>query len=184
MKRICVYCGSNSGKRAGYRAAAEALGGEMVRRGIGLVYGGGRLGLMGRIADSVADGGGEVIGVIPRLLYEKEAAHEGLSELKVVGDMHERKALMAELSDGFVALPGGLGTFEELFESLAWAKLGLHRKPCAVLNTSGYYDALADLLAHTVAEGFLGQASRDALIMDDHPGRLLQRMAQAAAAQG
>lgn len=176
MKRICVYCGARGGARAGYLQAAQALGEALAARGIGLVYGGGGSGMMGRVADSALAGGGEVIGVIPRGLFDAEEAHRGLSALKVVDDMHARKALMMELSDGFIALPGGLGTLEELFEILAWAKLKLHRKPCALLNACGYYDALTAMLAHVVREGFADAKHRDSLLVDADPSRLLQRM--------
>lgn len=178
MRRICVYCGSKPGRRDGYRQAADALGNELLGRGIGLVYGGGRTGLMGRIADCVVGGGGEVIGIIPQSLLDKEAAHSGLSELKVVGSMHERKALMAELSDGFIAMPGGLGTLEELFEALTWAQLGFHRKPCAVYNACNYYDTLVVLLDRAVAEGFIKPAHRDLMILEREPAVLLGRMAE------
>jgi len=176
MKRICAYCGSRGGARGGYLRAAEALGGALVARGSGVVYGGGGAGMMGRIADSVLGGGGEVIGVIPRGLFDAEEAHRGLTELKVVDDMHARKALMMDLADGFIALPGGLGTLEELFEILAWSKLRLLNKPCAALNACGYYDALVELLDRVVSEGFTGAKHRDALLVDDDPERLLQRM--------
>ncbi len=178
MKTICVYCGSRGGKPPAYRQAAERLGAQLVQRGIGLVYGGGRSGLMGQIADCVIAGGGQVIGIIPQSLTHKEVAHAGLSELKVVGGMHERKALMEKLSDGFVAMPGGLGTLEELLEALTWAQLGFHQKPCAVLNVNGYYDRLAALLAHATSEGFVKPQHRDLLISDSDPARLLQRMQQ------
>ena len=177
MKRICVYCGSNAGKRAGYVRAADELGAALVERGLGLVYGGGSIGMMGRIADAVMARGGEVIGVIPKFLHQKEVVHSGLSRLEVVDDMHTRKALMMELSDGFVAMPGGLGTLEELFEVFAWAKLGLHNKPCAVLNVDGYYDELSALLARVVAEGFAKPKHISSLIVEDTPAQLLQQMA-------
>lgn len=180
MKRICVYCGSSPGRRAGYLQAAGALGHELVKRGIGLVYGGGSIGMMGRVADTVLDGGGQVVGVIPRGLFREEAVHTRLSELKVVRDMHERKALMMDLADGFIALPGGLGTLEELFEILAWAKLRIHRKPCAVLNACNYYDGLAALLDQVVAEGFAKPLHRDSLIIEAQPARLLRRMRDAS----
>ena len=176
LTRVCVYCGSRAGRRVAYREAADALGGELARRGIGLVYGGASIGLMGRIADSVVAHGGEAIGIIPRSLAEREVVHGRLSELKVVGSMHERKALMTELADGFIAMPGGLGTLEELLEVLTWAKLRFHQKPCAALNIDGYYNGLATVLAHAVGEGFANPADRDLLIMDDQPARLLQRM--------
>ena len=178
MKRICVYCGSSPGKRVGYLQAADTLGEALVGRGIGLVYGGGSVGMMGRIADCVIAGGGKVVGVIPRFLFREEVVHNGLNRLEVVDDMHARKALMMELSDGFIAMPGGLGTLEELFEVFAWAKLGLHQKPCAVLNACGYYDSLTALLDQVVAEGFAKPKHISSLIMEDDPARLLQRMVE------
>ncbi|MDD9857015.1 MAG: TIGR00730 family Rossman fold protein [Gammaproteobacteria bacterium] len=183
MNRICVYCGSSPGRRAGYLQAASALGHELVKRGIGLVYGGGSIGMMGRVADTVLDGGGEVVGVIPRRLFREEVVHTGLSELKVVRNMHERKALMMDLADGFIAMPGGLGTLEELFEILAWAKLRIHRKPCAILNACGYYDGLAALLNQVVAEGFAKPLHRDLLIIEEQPARLMRRMSDASAGE-
>ena len=155
MKRICVFCGSLEGARPAYAAAARNLGEELVARGLGLVYGGGSVGLMGVLADAVLAAGGEVIGVIPGPLASRELAHAGLTEMHVVGSMHERKAMMAALCDGFLALPGGLGTFEETLEILTWAQLGIHRKPVGVLNVEGYWDGLQRLLAHAVGEGFV-----------------------------
>ncbi|MEK7701460.1 MAG: TIGR00730 family Rossman fold protein [candidate division NC10 bacterium] len=155
MKRICVFCGSLEGARPAYAAAARNLGEELVARGLGLVYGGGSVGLMGVLADAVLAAGGEVIGVIPGPLASRELAHAGLTEMHVVGSMHERKAMMAALCDGFLALPGGLGTFEETLEILTWAQLGIHRKPVGVLNVEGYWDGLRRLLAHAVGEGFV-----------------------------
>src|ERR671932_40439 len=145
MRRLCVYAGSNAGARPEYARAAEELARELVARGIGLVYGGGRVGLMGVLADTVLAGGGEAIGVIPQALVDREVGHQGLTELRVVGSMHERKALMAELADAFVALPGGYGTWEEFFEIVTWVQLGLHPKPCGLLNVAGYYDPLLAL---------------------------------------
>jgi uncharacterized protein (TIGR00730 family) len=155
MKNICVYCGSNMGKNPRYRAAAIELGNTLVDRGIGLVYGGASVGIMGTIADAVLARGGEVTGVIPMALNEKEIAHPGLSRLHVVKSMHERKALMAELADGFVALPGGWGTIEEIFEVLTWAQLGFHQKPCGLLNEEGYYDHLFSFLEHAIEQQFV-----------------------------
>lgn len=149
----------------------------MVARGFSLVYGGAAVGLMGVLADTVLAAGGEAVGVIPRLLVAREIAHAGLSELRVVETMHERKALMAELGDGFVALPGGAGTFEELFEAFTWAQLGLHTKPCAVLNAGGYFDLLLQLLRHAVDEGFMRDESARMLIAESEPDRLLTRLA-------
>ena len=155
MKRICVFAGSNLGARDEYRAAARELGRVLAQRGVGLVYGGARVGLMGALADAALTAGGQVTGVIPEALMTKEVAHAGLSELRVVRSMHERKAMMAELADGFVALPGGWGTLEEFFEVLTWAQLGLHQKPCGLLNVEGYFDRLLTFMAHAIDEGFL-----------------------------
>src|SRR5450631_2451172 len=155
MKRICVFAGSSSGSRKEYLAAAQELGQAPVRRQIGLVYGGARVGLMGALADAVLAAHGHVTGVIPEALAVKEVAHEGLSDLRVVASMHERKALMADLSDGFIALPGGWGTLEEFFEVLTWAQLGLHQKPCGLLNVNGYFDGLLAFLDDALEEGFV-----------------------------
>jgi uncharacterized protein (TIGR00730 family) len=155
MKNICVYCGSNFGVNPRFREAAIELGGELVNRGIGLVYGGASVGIMGTIADAVLARGGEVTGVIPQALNEKEIAHPSLTQLHVVKSMHERKALMAELADGFIALPGGWGTIEEIFEVLTWAQLGFHQKPCGLLNEDGYYDHLFAFLEHAIDQQFV-----------------------------
>jgi uncharacterized protein (TIGR00730 family) len=171
--RVCVYAGSNPGRDPAYAEAARELARVLARRGIGVVYGGGRVGLMGVLADSTLAAGGEVIGVIPQDLMDREIGHAGLTELRVVGSMHERKALMAELSDGFVALPGGVGTLEELIEIYTWSQLGIHDKPMGVLNVSGYYDALAALLDHAVREGFLREQHRAALHVASTPDELL-----------
>ncbi|MGA0562988.1 TIGR00730 family Rossman fold protein [Ancylobacter sp. VNQ12] len=176
MRRICVFLGSNGGRRTAYMDAATALGTLLAREGIGLVYGGASVGLMGALANATLEAGGEVTGIIPQRLVEKEIAHRGLSDLRVVGSMHERKALMAELSDGFVALPGGIGTLEELFEVWTWAQLGSHGKPCALLNTDGYYDPMLSFLDHTVEEGFMRRAHRDMLLVAQYPEQLLARM--------
>ena len=176
LKSICVFCGSNFGSRPEYSAAAEALGYSLAARGIGLVYGGGKVGLMGKIADAVLSSGGTVTGVIPRALMLKEIGHEGLTELKIVNSMHERKALMAELADGFIALPGGFGTLDEFCEILTWAQLGLHHKPCGLLNVGGYYDHFSRLLDHAVAEQFLRPLHRAMVISDADPQSLLCRM--------
>ncbi len=176
MRRLCVFLGSNAGHRADYAEAAVALGTLLAREGIGLVYGGASVGLMGRLADAALAAGGEVIGVIPRGILEREVAHKGLADLRVVGSMHERKALMAELADGFVALPGGVGTLEELFEVWTWAQLGSHEKPCALLNVAGYYDRLLGFLDHVVGEGFMRAAHRDMLLVADEPSALLARL--------
>jgi uncharacterized protein (TIGR00730 family) len=176
MKRICVYCGSSSGRHPEYVEAARRLADQMVIRGIGLVYGGASVGIMGALADTVLAGGGEVIGVMPQSLIEKEVSHPGLTELKVVGSMHERKALMAELSDSFIALPGGLGTLEELFEALTWSQLGFHRKPCGLLNTRAYYRHLSLFLEHAADQGFIGSTHRNLLLIEDSPSRLLAKI--------
>jgi len=176
MRRICVFLGSNAGRRPAYMDAAAALGALLAREGIGLVYGGASVGLMGVLANATLEAGGEVIGIIPQRLVEKEIAHRGLSDLRVVGSMHERKALMAELSDGFVALPGGIGTLEELFEVWTWAQLGSHGKPCAVLNVEGYYDRMLAFLDHIVDEGFMRGAHRDMLLVGRYPEQLLALM--------
>jgi uncharacterized protein (TIGR00730 family) len=178
FRRLCVFCGSSLGRRPDYASATRTFGRHLTSLGIGLVYGGASVGLMGALADRVLETGGEVIGVIPRALVEREIAHTGLSDLRVVETMHERKALMAELSDGFVALPGGAGTLEELFEVWTWAQLGLHRKPCGLLNVSGYYDELGVFLANSVAEGFLRPSHRAMLMIERSPERLLDRLAR------
>jgi uncharacterized protein (TIGR00730 family) len=175
-RRLCVFCGSSPGARPAYGEVAEELGRLLVAEGIGLVYGGGKVGLMGRLADAVLAEGGEAIGVLPETLMAKEIGHPGLEDLRVVGSMHERKALMAELSDGFVALPGGLGTVEELFEVYTWAQLGLHRKPCALLDVDSYYDGIASFLAHAVDERFLREDHRAMLIVEREPRALLDRL--------
>lgn len=176
LRRVCVYAGSNHGARADYRAAAEKLAGALVGRGLGVVYGGGNVGLMGALADTVLDAGGEVIGVIPEALVAREVAHDGLTELRVVASMHERKATMAELSDAFVALPGGFGTIEELVEVLTWSQLGLHAKPCALLDVAGYYAPLVAFLDHAVTEGFLRPQHREMLVVEQDADALLDRL--------
>jgi uncharacterized protein (TIGR00730 family) len=176
--RLTVYCGSSSGRSPAYAEAARALGREMLARGVGLVYGGAGVGLMGVLADTLLEGGGEVIGIIPRHLVAREIAHAEVSDLRVVETMHERKALMAELGDGFVALPGGVGTLEELFEAWTWAQLGLHVKPCAVLNVEGYFDSLLRMMEHTVEEGFMRPEYGRMLIAESAPSVLLDRLAE------
>jgi uncharacterized protein (TIGR00730 family) len=173
MKRVCVFLGSSGGVRSEYAEVARQLGRELVRRNLGLVYGGANLGLMKILADTVLAEGGDVIGVIPQMLVEKEIAHQGLTELRVVGSMHERKALMADLADGFIALPGGLGTFEEFFEVLTWAQLGLHAKPCGLLDVCGYFRHLIEFLDHAVEERFLRQENRNLLLWATEPDKLL-----------
>jgi uncharacterized protein (TIGR00730 family) len=176
MRRLCVFCGSSEGNDPAYLQAARALGETLARSGIGLVYGGASVGLMGVLADAALVAGGEVTGVMPRALVEKEIAHSRLTDLRVVGSMHERKALMAELSDGFVALPGGIGTFEELFEVWTWAQLGHHTKPCALLNVRGFYDRLIAFLDKVVERGFMKDAHRSMLIMAQQPMELIERL--------
>ena len=176
MKRICVFCGSRPGVRPAYRAAAEAVGGLLAERGIELVYGGGNVGLMGIVADACLAAGGRVVGVIPRALLEWEVGHEGLTRLEVVDSMHTRKARMAELADGFIALPGGLGTFEELFEILTWAQLGFHSKPIGLLNVEAYYQPLVQMMERGVAEGFMKAENRGLLLVEDNAHALLRTM--------
>jgi uncharacterized protein (TIGR00730 family) len=176
MKRICVFCGSSEGSRPEYGAAAEEMGAELVRRNIGLVYGGGNVGLMGIIADAVLRAGGEVQGVIPDHLMAREVGHKGLTKLHVVRSMHERKALMADLSDAFIALPGGFGTLEEFCEVVTWAQLGLHAKPCGILNVLGFYSPLLAMLDHAVEERFLKSENRALVLARDHPADLLQAL--------
>jgi uncharacterized protein (TIGR00730 family) len=177
MESICVFAGSSSGTRPAFAGAAEALGGAIAARGCRLVYGGGRVGLMGVLADAALAAGGEVIGVIPEALMRKEVGHEGLTDLRVVQTMHQRKALMSELSDGVIALPGGLGTLEELFEILTWAQLGIHAKPCGMLNAEGYYDDLLRFLGQTVDRGFVRREHRDMILAAAEPEALLDLMA-------
>ena len=175
MKRICVYCGSNPGLLPAYCESARSLGHELARRGYGLVYGGASIGVMGAVANGVLENGGSAIGVIPRSLAVKEVSHDALDELIVVSSMHERKARMAELSDGFIALPGGWGTFEEIFEMLTWAQLGFHEKPCGLLNAAGYYDHLFTFLEKAVEEQFVKPEFRPMIMMDDSASALLRR---------
>ena len=177
MRRICIFCGSATGTRPDYAAATRAVAEVLVRRGIGLVYGGGGIGLMGVLADAFLAAGGEVVGVIPRPLATKEIAHAGCTDLRIVDSMHERKATMAELSDGFVALPGGLGTFEELLEMLTWTQLGVHVKPVGALDVGGYWAGLRRLLTDGVEAGFVHPDNAAMLLFDDDPARLLDRLA-------
>lgn len=176
MQSICVFCGSNAGKSEVYAGATRALARAIVGQGLKLVYGGGNIGLMGVLAETALAAGGHVIGVTPRRLLEKEVVHTGLTELKVVDSMHERKALMAELSDGFIVLPGGLGTFEETFEVLTWAQLGFHRKPCGLLNVSGYYNELMAFLDHAVTERFLKPEHRAMVLVENDPDALIEQL--------
>jgi hypothetical protein len=175
-RRICVFCGSSSGARPGYVAAATALARHLAATGVTLVYGGGRTGLMGALADAALAAGGEVIGIMPQALVEKEVAHKQLRDLRVVSSMHERKALMAELSDAFIAMPGGFGTFEEFCEVLTWTQLGLHRKPCGLLNVDGYYDPLLTLFDNAVTEQFVKPVHRQLVISDSDPESLVARL--------
>jgi uncharacterized protein (TIGR00730 family) len=177
MKRVCVFAGSATGQRPDYADAARDLAGELARRRLGLVYGGGSVGLMGVLADTALAAGVEVIGVIPRPIASKELAHAGLTELRLVATMHERKATMAALVDGFVALPGGLGTFEETLEMLTWSQLGVHAKPVGVLNAAGYYDGLLRWLSHAVSEGFVQRANLGQLLFGDTAAELLDALA-------
>ena len=176
MRRICVFCGSSAGSRPEYRWCAEELGAELARRRIGLVYGGGNVGLMGAIADAVVEAGGEAIGVIPEHLMTREIGHKRLTKLHIVGSMHERKALMADLADAFIALPGGFGTLEEFFEVLTWSQLGLHVKPCGILNVLEYYTPLLEMLDHAVGERFLKSQNRALVLARSTPSELLEAL--------
>jgi uncharacterized protein (TIGR00730 family) len=176
LQRICVFCGSSSGTGESYLQAARAVGRLLYERNIELVYGGGRVGLMGAVADACLAAGGRVTGVIPQLLVDKEVAHRGLTELRVVHTMHERKALMADLADAFLALPGGYGTWDELCEVLTWSQIGIQRKASALLNVNGYYDPLLAMADRAVAEGFLRDVHRELLLTDTDPARLLDRL--------
>ncbi|MEK7363668.1 MAG: TIGR00730 family Rossman fold protein [candidate division NC10 bacterium] len=178
MKRVCVFCGSRNGTRTQYLASARRMGEALARRGIGLVYGGGGIGLMGILADAALSAGGDVIGVIPQALVAREVAHGGLTDLRVVASMHERKALMAELSDAFVALPGGFGTLEEFCEALTWAQLGIHRKPCGLLNVEGFFDPLLSFFDHAVRERFVSPDHRSLVVVEEDPERLLDALSR------
>jgi uncharacterized protein (TIGR00730 family) len=177
MKRVCVFCGSSAGHGEGLTEAARELGKALVRGGHALVYGGAHVGLMGTLADTVLEQGGRVTGVIPRSMQEREIAHTGLTELRVVETMHERKALMADLSDGFLAMPGAYGTLDELFEILTWAQLGIHAKPVGILNVGGFFDLLFAFLDRAVETGLLKQANRELFVVAEGPRDLLERMA-------
>jgi len=178
LSSVCVFCGSNGGADPAYLEAAGAAGRGLAERGIRLVYGGGKVGMMGAIADAALDAGGDVVGVIPQQIYDLEIGHEGVDDLRVVGSMHERKALMADLADAFVALPGGIGTLEELFEVYTWAHLGIHRKPLGLLDVAGFYGPLEAMLDHAVEQGFLRPQTRALLLRDDALDRLLERFAE------
>ena len=176
IRRICVFCGSSYGIGSIYKEAATQLGHILVSNNIGLVYGGGDVGLMGTIADTVFKNGGEVIGIIPRHLAEKEVAHRGISDLRIVNSMHERKALMEKLSDAFIAMPGGFGTIEEIFEAITWAQLELHVKPCGFLNINGFFDKLFDFINMVSTEGFIQNGYLDLIQKDNSPLKLLQKL--------
>ena len=179
MRRVCVFCGSSHGVRPAYAESARALGQALVARGLGLVYGGGNVGLMGVVADAVLAAGGEVIGVIPHALMAREIGHAGVTTMHVVDSMHERKALMAETADAFIALPGGVGTFEELFEAITWTQLGVHAKPCGLLNVDGFYDDLLRFLDHAWTEGFIKPETRAIVKASAEPAELLDLLAGA-----
>ncbi len=178
MKSICVYCGSRMGASEAHAQTARLLARELVRSGLALVYGGGTIGLMGVIADEVMRQGGEVTGVIPKSLLEKEVGHRGVTRLHIVKDMHERKAMMMDLSDAFIALPGGLGTMEELFEVLTWSQIGLHDKPVGLINAHGFYDGLLAFIRHQAEQGFVSQKHAELLLVETEPDVLLQRFRQ------
>ena len=177
LRRICVFCGSNDGLEPAYRAATEAFGRELATRRIGLVFGGGGIGLMRHVADAVLTAGGHAIGVIPDALLTREVGHPGLADLRIVESMHERKALMAELSDAFVALPGGFGTFEEICEAITWTQLGLHRKRCGFLNVEGFYDPLLALFDRATESGFVSEDNRGIVLATEDPCKLLDQLA-------
>ena len=182
MKRLAVYCGSAMGSDPAFAATAQALGEEMARRGIGLVYGGGRLGLMGVVADAVMGNGGEAYGVIPQALVDLEVAHTGLTELHLVANMHERKAMMTELTDAFVAIPGGIGTLDELFEAWSWNALGYHAKPFCLLNVDGFWDGMIEFIEHAYLSGFMSKPRRNQLLVAQTPEEALKLLDEAAAA--
>jgi uncharacterized protein (TIGR00730 family) len=175
IRRLAIFCGSNPGARPDYMDAARSLGRLLARRGIGVVYGGSNVGLMAALADAMGDELGDVIGVIPRMLVDREVANTALSDLRIVDSMHERKAMMAELADGFIALPGGIGTLEEFFETWTWAQLGMHAKPCGLLNVVGYFDPLLEFLDHAVAEKFVRDVHRSMVVVESDPVALLAR---------
>lgn len=176
MDRVCVFCGSSSGEGGAYEEGARLMGRTLAGSGVTVVYGGASVGLMGTLADAALEAGGEVIGVIPKALQEREISHKNLTDLRVVGSMHERKALMSELSDGFVAMPGGAGTLEEFFEVWTWAQLGEHGKPCGLFNVESYYDPMLAFLDHMVVQGFLSEKHRDMVLVEKEPKPLLQKL--------
>ena len=177
LKRICVFCGSHFGKDPAYRSAATELGERMVERGLGLVYGGGDVGLMGVVADTVMTAGGEVIGVIPRSLRDREVAHDGISDLQVVDSMHERKRLMYAQAEAVLALPGGIGTLDELFEAMTWNQLGIHLKPAGLLNVGGYFDPMVEMLDRAFDQGFIGRSYRDFMLVESTVDGMLDALA-------
>jgi uncharacterized protein (TIGR00730 family) len=181
MQAVCVFCGASPGDRPDYAVAARALAALLAQRGLTVIYGGGSIGLMGILADAALAAGGRVVGVLPEHLARREVAHAGVTEMHIVASMHERKALMARRADAFIALPGGLGTLEELFEVLTWAQLGLHGKPCALLNVNGYFDPMIAFLDDAVARGFVQPRHREMLLIDTDPARLLERIGNYAA---
>jgi uncharacterized protein (TIGR00730 family) len=176
MRRICVFCGSSSGARESYATAAREIGTLLAQQGLGLVYGGGNIGLMGTVADAALAGGGEVIGVIPESLVQRELAHRGCTELRVVTSMHERKALMADLADAFIALPGGFGTLDEFCEILTWAQLGFHQRPCGLLNTAGFWNPFLEQIRHAIGEGFVRSEHLQLIAIESEPTALLRRL--------
>ena|ERR1700674_918079 len=178
LRRIAVYCGARAGTDPAFRQAADALGRALARRGLGLVYGGGSLGLMGAVADAALAGGGEVIGVIPAFMDGRETIHRGLTQLRVSRSMHDRKATMLDLADGVIALPGGIGTLDELIEAMTWAQLGLHQIPCGLLDVNGFWQPLVDVLEHCIENGFLDPARRGAFVRGTDPDRLLDALGQ------
>jgi len=175
IRRLAIFCGSNPGARSDYVEAARSLGRLLAQRGIGIVYGGSNVGLMAALADAMMDELGDIIGVIPRMLVEREVANTALTDLRIVESMHQRKALMAELADGFIALPGGVGTLEEFFETWTWGQLGMHTKPCGLLNVAGYFDPLLEFLDHAVAERFVRDVHRAMVVVESDPAALLAR---------
>ncbi len=176
MQRVCVFCGSKTGTDDRFPQAATELGQLLVANKLGLVFGGGSVGLMGVLADAVLEAGGDVIGVLPAMLATKELRHPGVHDMRLVPDMHARKALMADLADAFIALPGGYGTFEELFEVITWTQLGIHRKPIGLLNCAGYFDPLVGMIDHAVNEGFVKERHRELIVVENDPATLLMRV--------
>jgi uncharacterized protein (TIGR00730 family) len=175
IRRLAIFCGSNPGVRPDYVEAARSLGRLLAQRGIGIVYGGSNVGLMAALADAMLDEFGDIIGVIPRMLVDREVANTALTDLRIVDSMHQRKAMMAELADGFIALPGGIGTLEEFFETWTWGQLGMHTKPCGLLNVAGYFDPLLEFLNHAVAERFVRDVHRAMIVVESDPAALLSR---------